>query len=133
MKSEINNRFFYFFILIIILFILTNLINKFIILINSERIIKENPFSVNSGIQGILPDVAIELKEIINDAKVEDFKLSDEIIRSDQYQRIIEFLYPIRLNEKSKFLVTLKEEAIKCKLYRNGEKIKLEICKINEK
>ena len=75
-----------------------------------NEIIK-NPFDKDAGISFALPAEAIEAKELINNQKLKNFNLSDEIKKNIYlYQRILEFNYPFRINKKSKYVFILKGE-----------------------
>ena len=91
----------------------------------------KNPFSSEAGINFALPAEAIEVKKIINNQKLKDFNLSKEIKANIYiYQRIIEFNYPLRINNNSNYTFLLKEENIPnaCKKLSNGNFVTLIKC-----
>ena len=77
-----------------------------------NEIIK-NPFDKDAGISFALPAEAIEAKELINNQKLKNFNLNDEIKKNIYlYQRILEFNYPFRINKKYKYIFILKGEKL---------------------
>jgi len=91
----------------------------------------KNPFSKDSGIKYALPPEAIETKNLIIKRKLKSFNLSKNLINQGYiYQRIIEFNYPIRIDESSKFIFLPKEEKISssCKTIEIEDYLKLIHC-----
>ena len=91
----------------------------------------KNPFDENSGISYALSAEVIESKLILNKQKAIDFNLSKSL-KKDTYffQRSIEFNYPIRINEISRFVLFLNEEYVPstCKVIETGKHVKLAQC-----
>ena len=91
----------------------------------------KNPFDENSGISYALSAEVIESKLILKKQKAIDFNLS-ESLKNDTYfyQRSIEFNYPIRINEISRFVLFLNEEYVPstCKVIETGKHVKLAQC-----
>ena len=94
--------------------------------------ILKNPFTKNAGISFAVRPEIIEINKIIKKYDVPDFKLST-IIKSDDYlyQRSVEYNYPIRIVESSKFIFLLKSEIIKqnCNVLELGNYFKFAKCK----
>jgi len=94
--------------------------------------ILKNPFTKNAGISFAVRPEIIEINKIIKKYDVPDFKLST-IIKSDDYlyQRSVEYNYPIRIIESSKFIFFLKSETIKqnCNVLELGNYFKFVKCK----
>ena len=91
----------------------------------------KNPFDENSGISHALSPEVIESKLILKKQKVIDFNLSKSLKKDTYfYQRSIEFNYPIRINEISRFVFFLNEEHVlsTCKVIETGKHIKLAQC-----
>ena len=91
----------------------------------------KNPFDENSGISYALSPEIIESKNILKKHKVIDFNLSEGLKRDAYlYQRSIEFNYPIRINEASRFIFFLIDEDIPntCKAIETGKYLKLAQC-----
>ena len=73
----------------------------------------KNPFNENAGISYALSAEVIEANSILKKQKVIDFNLSESLKKDTYlYQRIIEFNYPIRINESSKLIFYLNTEDI---------------------
>ena len=93
--------------------------------------IVKNPFNENAGISYALSAEVIEANSILKKQKVIDFNLSEDL-RKDTYlyQRIIEFNYPIRINESSKLIFFLNAEDIPnaCKIIEIGKYLTLTQC-----
>ena len=91
----------------------------------------KNPFDENSGISYALSAEVIESKLILKKQKAIDFNLSKNL-KKDTYffQRSVEFNYPIRINEISKFVLFLNEEYVPgtCKVIETGKHVKLAQC-----
>ena len=91
----------------------------------------KNPFNENSGISYALSAEVIESKFILKKQKAIDFNLSKNL-KKDTYffQRSIEFNYPIRINEISRFVLFLNEEYVPstCKVIETGKHVKLAQC-----
>ena len=91
----------------------------------------KNPFNENAGISYALSSEVIEAKSILKKQKVTDFNLSESLKKDTYlYQRIIEFNYPIRINESSKLIFFLNAEDIPntCKVIETGKYLKLTQC-----
>ena len=91
----------------------------------------EIEFDENSGISYALSAEVIESKLILKKQKAIDFNLSKNL-KKDTYffQRSIEFNYPIRINEISRFVLFLNEEYVPstCKVIETGKHVKLAQC-----
>ena len=91
----------------------------------------KNPFDEKSGISYALSAEVIESKLILKKQKAIDFNLSKNL-KKDTYffQRSIEFNYPIRINEISRFVLFLNEEYVPstCKVIETGKHVKLAQC-----
>ena len=91
----------------------------------------KNPFDENSGISYALSAEVIESKLILEKQKAIDFNLSKNL-KKDTYffQRSIEYNYPIRINEISRFVLFLNEEYVPgtCKVIETGKHVKLAQC-----
>ena len=89
-------KFFFFAICIIQLFYIFHFRSGF-----KYEIIKK-PFNENSGIFYALSPEVIESNNILKRYKAGDFNLSDGLKKNTYlYQRLVEFKYPIRINETS--------------------------------
>ena len=91
----------------------------------------KNPFNENAGISYALSAEVIEAKSILKKQKVIDFNLSEGLKKDTYlYQRIIEFNYPIRINESSKLIFFLNAEDIPnaCKIIEIGKYLTLTQC-----
>ena len=91
----------------------------------------KNPFNENAGISYALSAEVIEANSILKKQKVIDFNLSEGLKKDTYlYQRIIEFNYPIRINESSKLIFYLNAEDIPniCKVIETSKYIKLTQC-----
>ena len=77
---------------------------------NFEFEVLKNPFEKNSHINYVLPEVIIETNKILISNNIQKFNLSKNL-KNDMYnyQRIIEFNYPIKFDEKSKYTLLLIE------------------------
>ena len=91
----------------------------------------KNPFNESSGIAYALSAEVIESNSILKKQKAIDFNLSEGLKKDTYlYQRIIEFNYPIRIDETSKLIFFLNEEDIPntCKVIETGKYLKLTQC-----
>jgi len=91
----------------------------------------KNPFNENAGISYALSSEVIEANSILKKQKVTDFNLSEGLKKDTYlYQRIIEFNYPIRINESSKLIFFLNTEDIPnaCKIIEIGKYLTLTQC-----
>ena len=110
-KNNLNqNKKVKFLLIIIIIFQLFYIANK---KINFKFNILINSFVPNYGPEYILTEDILELKLIANEEKLTFFNISEKLKKSDYfYQRSIEFLYPIRINENLKKIFFSKNEKI---------------------
>ena len=91
----------------------------------------KNAFSKNAGIIYALSPSVIESGEILIKTKILNFNLSNELKKDTYfYQRSIEFNYPIRLNQDSKFIFYSIHEKTpnSCQNIEVGKLIKLIKC-----
>ena len=91
----------------------------------------KNPFNEKAGISYALSAEVIEANSILKKQKVIDFNLSEDLKKDTYlYQRIIEFNYPIRINESSKLIFFLNAEDIPnaCKIIEIGKYLTLTQC-----
>ena len=91
----------------------------------------KNPFNENSGINYALSSEVIESNDILKKHKAIDFNLSEGLKKDTYlYQRIIEFNFPIRINESSKLIFYLNTEDIPnaCKIIEIGKYLTLTEC-----
>ena len=91
----------------------------------------KNPFNENAGISYALSAEVIEAKSILKKQKVIDFNLSEGFKKDTYlYQRVIEFNYPIRINESSKLILFFNAEDIPnaCKIIEIGKYLTLTQC-----
>ena len=91
----------------------------------------KNPFNESSGISYALSAEVIEANSILKKQKAIDFNLSESLKKDTYlYQRIIEFNYPIRINESSKIIFFLNAEDIPnaCKIIEIGKYLTLTQC-----
>ncbi len=88
-----------------------------------------NPFNKNSYVSYFLPKTVMESKQILLSNNIKIFNLSKEL-KNDMYsfQRIIEFNYPIRFDEKSNFIIMNINENSNCKSISKGKLLKLQKC-----
>ena len=117
-----------------ILFIVICIIQLFY-LFNSRSGFKneiiKNPFGKDSGVSFALSPQVIESNNIIKKNQLTDFNLSDDLVKDTYfYQRSIEFNYPIRLNQNSKFIFYFIEEKIldSCQVIDVGKYLQLAKC-----
>ena len=91
----------------------------------------KNPFNENAGISYALSAEVIEANCILKKQKAIDFNLSESLKKDTYlYQRIIEFNYPIRINESSKLIFYLNTEDIPnaCKIIEIEKYLTLTQC-----
>ena len=91
----------------------------------------KDPFSINSGVIYALPIEVIEFKKIINDKNINTFNLSKKLQKDNLvYQRIIEYSYPNRFDNSSKYFISYKDEEVEnnCKLNEIFTYLKLSKC-----
>ena len=87
-------------------------------------------FERDSGKNKAVSDIVLEANQLIKKAKIVDFNLSNSFISNAYFkQRIVEFSYPIRLNENSKFIIAPSDLKLNCKINLESERIKLYECK----
>ena len=88
-----------------------------------------NPFNKNSYVSYFLPKTVMESKQILLSNNIKIFNLSKEL-KNDMYsfQRVIEFNYPIRFDEKSNFIIMNINENSNCKSISKGKLLKLQKC-----
>jgi len=94
------------------------------------EIIKD-PFNENSGIEYAVSNEVIESKSILKRNKIAHFNLSKGLKEDTYfYQRSIEFNYPTRINQSSKFILFSINEDItsNCKIIETGRYLKLTQC-----
>ena len=89
-----------------------------------------NPFKENSYLEKVLEKPVLETKIILQANKLKKFNLSENLSNKDSYfyQRIIEYNYPIRLDENSEYTFFLKNENSNCKEIHKGKFIDLKKC-----
>ena len=93
--------------------------------------ILKNPFISDAGINFAVTKEVVESGKIIEKNKLNDFNLSPGLIENVYfYQRFIEFNYPIRIKEKSKNIIYLKDESAPslCKIIEVNDYLKLIKC-----
>ena len=100
----------------------------------------KNPFNESSGIFYALHPSVVESNDFLKKHKANDFNLSESLKLGENlttpnkntyfYQRSIEFNYPIRINEASRFIFFLNDEDIPnvCKVIETGKYLKLAQC-----
>ena len=96
---------------------------------NFEFQVLKNPFKKDSHINYVLPKSIIETNKILISNNIKKFNLSKKL-KNDMYnyQRIIEYNYPIRFDEKSEYiLITLEENGV-CESISKGKFIELQKC-----
>jgi hypothetical protein len=78
---------------------------------NGNKRIK-SPIEENAGIKESIPLEAVEIKKIAATYKLDNFNLSNKILE-DEYlkQSIIEYLYPLRLENKTTSFFYLNNES----------------------
>tara|TARA_B100000029_G_scaffold215849_1_gene213655 strand:- start:334 stop:717 length:384 start_codon:yes stop_codon:yes gene_type:complete len=71
----------------------------------------------------------LEAHELIKKGNIPNFSLSNNLILSNYFRhRIVEFSYPVRFDENSKFIIALSDSKIACKVKLESERIKLYEC-----
>lgn len=108
------------------------LLSLFSILSNSGLInrIKNKNFKKIEQETYLLAEV-MEAKNFLKNSAIKDFNLSEGIKQEPStYQRMIEVLYPIRMNEKSKIIFFIKNEILptECKNLYRSEKLFIYEC-----
>ena len=100
----------------------------------------KNPFNESSGIFYALHPSVVESNDFLKKHKANDFNLSESLKLGENlttpnkntyfYQRSIEFNYPIRISEISRYVFFLKEEQVlkTCKVIETAKFIKLAQC-----
>jgi len=109
-NNQTLSRLLTFIICILVLIVYRNL-GQFLL---TDRFIRDSPFAAEVGYQeSHLLDEIISMKKLSSSAKLTSFRMSS-LLSSDEarYQRVLEFLYPIRENSQSKFLFVMKEEKV---------------------
>jgi len=93
--------------------------------------ILKKPFAKETGIFYAISPEIIEINKIIKKHKLKDFELSKNL-RKDTYlyQRSIEYNYPVRLNNDSKFIIFLNNESVidTCTIIEEKKYFKLAEC-----
>ena len=88
-------------------------------------------FDKNSGRSYAVSPEVIESNNILVNSKIKNFNLSKKL-KNDTYfyQRFVEFNYPIRLKNNSKYIFFLIDDEIlsDCVLYKTGTYLKLAKC-----
>tara|TARA_B100001029_G_C14696680_1_gene252666 strand:- start:138 stop:527 length:390 start_codon:yes stop_codon:yes gene_type:complete len=89
-----------------------------------------NSFVKNYGSELALQDNVLEANKLIINNSILEFDLSEQL-KSNGYfkQRIVEYSYPVKLNENSKFKITTLQEKINCNLKSKTTSFKLYECK----
>ena len=73
----------------------------------------KNSFLKDFGSEYVMTSNILELKKITNDLKLEKFNISKKLTENVFFfQRSIEFLYPIKIDKKSKNIFFSSEEEI---------------------
>ena len=91
----------------------------------------KNPFGINSGKSYSVSPEVLESNDMLNNDSISHFSLSEEINNSTYFsQRFVEFNYPIRVKNDSKYKFFLINEKIleNCVLYKTGKYLKLTKC-----
>jgi hypothetical protein len=95
-----------------------------------------NSFSLNAGERSSLEPFAgdvIKIKDYFLIKKVSEYKLSEDILKNCPRcsQRIIEFIYPVKFNQNSAFLIAYKNEEKQknCKIVSFTESYNIYECK----
>ena len=91
----------------------------------------KNPFKKNSGIYYAVSSEVIESRDIIEKNQLKSFNLSKKLKGNTYlYQRIIEFNYPLRLTESSKYIFYLNDEIIPdyCEVLEESKSLKITKC-----
>ena len=97
---------------------------------NFDFNVLSDPFKENSYLEEVLEKPVLETKIILQANKLKKFNLSENLSNKDSYfyQRIIEYNYPIRLDENSEYTFFLKNENSNCKEIHKGKFIDLKKC-----
>ena len=97
---------------------------------NFDFNVLSDPFKENSYLEEVLEKPVLETKIILQANKLKKFNLSENLSNKDSYfyQRIIEYNYPIRLDENSEYTFFLKNENSNCKDIHKGKFIDLKKC-----
>ena len=96
-----------------------------------EYEIIKDPFNKNAGISSALSSEVIESRDILNKYEVDNFNLSKNLKENTYfYQRSIEFNYPLRIDQSSKFILfSINEDINKdCKILEAGIHLRLIQC-----
>ncbi len=96
-----------------------------------EYEIIKDPFNKNAGISSALSSEVIESRNILNKYEVDNFNLSKNLKENTYfYQRSIEFNYPLRIDQSSKFILfSINEDINKdCKILEAGIHLRLIKC-----
>ena len=98
------------------------------LLINSFK-----PYSGEKSSLGIIGVDIIPIRDFFQSQNILEFQLSEEIIKKHEivYQRIIEFIYPIKMKQNATILVALKaeQEKINCKFLNLTKNFNIYECK----
>ena len=90
-----------------------------------------NPFHINSARSYAVSEEILESNEMLNNNKLNDFKLSKKI-KSDiyLYQRIVEYNYPKKIENDALYMFYLIDEKIlnNCILFKAKKYLKLAKC-----
>ena len=71
----------------------------------------------------------LEAHGLIKKSNIPDFNLSNNLNLSGYFrQRIVEFSYPVRFDENSKFIIALSDSRINCKIKIESERIRIHEC-----
>ena len=97
---------------------------------NFDFNVLSDPFKENSYLEEVLEKPVLETKIILQANKLKKFNLSENLSNKDSYfyQRIIEYNYPIRLDENSEYTFFLKNENSNCKEIHKGKFVDLKKC-----
>tara|TARA_B100000401_G_C52789780_1_gene712774 strand:+ start:272 stop:652 length:381 start_codon:yes stop_codon:yes gene_type:complete len=96
---------------------------------NFEFQVLKNPFKKDSHINYVLPKSIIETNEILISNNIKKFNLSKKLKNNMyNYQRIVEYNYPIRFDEKSEYIIISLEENGVCDSISKGKFIELQKC-----
>ena len=93
--------------------------------------ILKNPFHINSARSYAVSEEILESNEMLNNNKLNFFKLSKKI-KSDTYlyQRIVEYNYPKKIENDALYMFYLIDEKIlnNCILFKSKKYLKLAKC-----
>ena len=110
MTSFQNNNKIKFILVLLIFFQLFYIANK---RLSFKTEILKNSFLKDFGSEYVMPNDILELKKITNDLNLEKFNISKKLTENVFFfQRSIEFLYPIKIDKKSKNIFFSSEEKI---------------------